>query len=442
MPRRLCRSKRRKSPLSSDAVLDRLTKLHPKLIDLSLDRVAALLHRLGDPQDGLAPVVHVAGTNGKGSVIALLAACLEAAGFTVHVYTSPHLVRFNERIRVAGRVLADDALAALLEECETFNAGASVTFFEITTAAAFLAFARAPADVVLLETGLGGRLDATNMVARPRLTILTPIAMDHEHFLGDTLEAIAGEKAGILKSGVTCVSSAQHAVAARVIGARAATLDAPLLREGAEWTVVRDGDHLIFEAAGRGRRLPLPALAGAHQVHNAGTALAGLSQLAEFDVDVAAQAQGLSGVEWPGRLQLLSGVRLATLLPQDWELWLDGGHNPDAGKALAAHAREWSDRPLHLVIAMMETKDRAGFLRPLAEVAERVRCVAIPNQKVSLGAVELAAAARAVGMDAEPASDLNEALGILAGGGGKPARVLICGSLYFAGAVLGEDRQD
>ena len=404
--------------------------------------MAALLHRLGDPQDGLAPVIHVAGTNGKGSVIAMLAACLEAAGYTVHVYTSPHLVRFNERIRVAGRVLADEALTALLQECETINAGAPVTFFEITTAAAFLAFARAPADVVLLETGLGGRLDATNVIARPRLTVLTPISMDHEYFLGDTLDAVAGEKAGILKAGVPCVSAAQDDVAGRVIEARAAALEAPLVREGADWTVARDGDELIFAAAGWSRRLPLPALAGAHQIGNAGTALACLSELAELDVDEADQARGLSGVDWPGRLQLLTGGRLAALLPQGWELWLDGGHNPHAGKALAPHAREWADRPLHLVIAMMGTKDRAGFLRPLAEVADRVRCVAIPDQKASLDAAELAAAAGAVGMDAEPASDPAEALRSLVAASSNPARVLVCGSLYFAGAVLGEDRGD
>ena len=401
--------------------------------------MAALLHRLGDPQDGLAPVVHVAGTNGKGSVIAILAACLEAAGYRVHVYTSPHLVRFNERIRVAGRVLPDDALAALLEECETVNAGAPVTFFEITTAAAFLAFARAPADVVLLETGLGGRLDATNMIARPRLTVLTPIAMDHEHFLGGTLEAVAGEKAGILKAGVACISAAQDAAAARVIGARAAALGVTLIREGVEWTVARHGADLAFETAGRGRRLPLPALAGAHQVQNAGTALACLTQLADFDVDEAAQARGLRSVDWPGRLQLLSAGRLAALLPHDWELWLDGGHNPDAGEALAVHAREWAGRPLHLVIAMMGSKDAGGFLRPLAGVAERVRCVAIPGKTVSLGAVELADAARAIGMDARPASNIAEALSDLAAAGGAPARVLVCGSLYLAGAVLGED---
>ena len=384
-------------------------------------------------------MVHVAGTNGKGSVIALLAACLEAAGYAVHVYTSPHLVRFNERFRVAGRAVADDALAALLEECETVNAGAPVTFFEITTAAAFLAFARAPADVVLLETGLGGRLDATNMVARPRLTVLTPIAMDHEHHLGGTLEAVAGEKAGILKAGVACVSAAQDAAAARVIGARAAALGVTVAREGEDWTAQRRGDTLVFEAASRVRRLPLPALAGAHQVQNAGTALACLAELAEFDVDRAAEARGLAGVEWPGRLQLLGGGRLAALLPDGWELWLDGGHNPDAGKALAAHAQEWADRPLHLVVAMMASKDAAGFLRPLARVSERVRCVAIPGKTVSLSALELAAAARAVGMDAGPASDMAEALGDLAAGGGRAARVLVCGSLYLAGAVLGED---
>jgi len=394
------------------------------------------LARLGNPEAALPPVVHVAGTNAKGSVIAFLRAILEAAGYRVHVYVSPHLVRFSERIRLAGAPIAEDALVAVLEECETANAGAPITFFEITTAAAFVAFSRAAADVLLLETGLGGRLDATNLVARPALTALTPVALDHQHFLGDTLAAIAAEKAGVLKPGVACVCAAQEADAARVIAGRAAELAVPLLHEGEDWVVRDAGDAVLFTAGGRTRTLPRPNLVGAHQVRNAGQAVACIDHLAGFQVPDAAIAAGLTSADWPGRLQRLRDGPLVRLLPADWELWVDGGHNPGAARVLAVQARSWCDRPLHLVVGMMEGKDPAGFLDPLAPHAGLVRTVAVPGEKGSFGAQPLADAAASVGLDARPAAGVAEALTDIVAGAPAPARVLICGSLYLTGTVL------
>ena len=425
--------------LSSDAVLDRLTRLHPKAIDLSLDRVCGLLGRLGDPQDGMPPVVHVAGTNGKGSVVAFLAAILEAAGYAAHVYVSPHLVRFAERIRVAGADIADDTLVALLEECEDANRGDPVTFFEITTAAAFLAFARAPADVAILETGLGGRLDATNVFDRPALTVITPVGLDHQHYLGETLAAIAGEKAGILKAGIACVLAAQEPVAGDVIAARAARLGAPLVREGAEWSACREGDRLVYAGGGRQRRLPLPALPGAHQIRNAGLALAAADALEGVPVAESALGEGLRTVRWPARLQRLTRGPLLDSLPGSWDLWLDGGHNPGAGRALAAHAEGWREKPLHLIVGMMGSKDPAGFLGPLAAAIGLLRAVAVPGEAGSFAAQAVAEAARSLGLDARPAAGVAEALRAIVEADPRPARVLVCGSLYLAGTVLREN---
>ncbi|MFO1058915.1 MAG: folylpolyglutamate synthase/dihydrofolate synthase family protein [Dongiaceae bacterium] len=430
-----------RSPAPSDLILDRLTRLHPKIIDLSLDRVVRLLRALGAPQDRLPPVVHVAGTNGKGSVVAYLRAMLEAAGRRVHVYTSPHLVRFNERVRLAGTLIEEAHLAALLEECERVNGDIPITFFEITTAAAFLAFARTPADIVLLETGLGGRLDATNLVARPRLTVLTPISYDHRQHLGDTLAAIAGEKAGIMKAGVPAVVAPQPPEAAAVFAARAAALGVPLCRHGREWQAeARDGG-LAFTVEGGTRQLPAPALLGAHQIVNAGTALAAAHLLPGFGLDGAALARGLREVEWPARLQRLTRGTLQALLPAGWELWLDGGHNGAAGEALAAFAAGWRDRPLHLVFGMLDTKEPAEFLAPLAPLAAGLSAVAIPGSHASLTAEAAAAVARTVGLAAAPADGVAEAVAAIAaaGRGGPPARILICGSLYLAGTVLAEN---
>ena len=423
---------------ASDRVLTRLMRLHPKKIDLSLGRVERLLAALGDPQDSLPPVVHVAGTNGKGSTVATLRACLEAAGYRVHVYTSPHLVRFHERIRLAGQLIDEDALLAVLEECERANGDAPVTFFEVTTAAAFVAFTRTPADIVLLETGLGGRLDATNVVRLPAVTAITPISLDHQSFLGDTVALIAGEKAGILKPGVPAVIGPQPADAAGVIAARAAIIGAPLYRCGQEWHCDAATDGMRY--AGRRWRLdlPLPSLPGSHQIANAGAAIACLEQLAGFLLPQHAIAAGLRAIEWPARLQHLVRGPLVDALPTGWELWLDGGHNPAAGEILADAACGWRDRPLHLIVGMLNTKDAAGFLAPLAPDVRTLEAVTIPAEENSHPAALIAVAARSLGIAAHESASVAAALGTIIGDG-EPGRVLICGSLHLAGLVLADN---
>jgi len=422
----------------SDRVLTRLMRLHPKKIDLSLGRVERLLAALGNPQENLPPVIHVAGTNGKGSTVATLRACLEAGGYRVHAYTSPHLVRFHERIRLAGSLIDEDALIALLEECERANGAAPITYFEITTAAALLAFARTPADVVLLETGLGGRLDATNVVPHPAATAITPISLDHQAFLGDTIGAIAGEKAGILKSGIPAVIGPQPEDAAAVIAARATAVGAPVFRWRREWSCEPAGDGMRY--AGRRWRLdlPHPSLFGPHQIANAGTAIACLEQLAGLPLMPEAIAQGLRRIEWPARLQRLRHGPLAAALPAGWELWLDGGHNPGAGAVLAETAAGWHDRPLWLVAGMLNTKDAAGFFAPLAQHAEGARTVTIPGEENALPAVTIAAAACSVGIAAESAPSVTAALSDIVGRAAA-GRILICGSLHLAGTVLAEN---
>jgi dihydrofolate synthase/folylpolyglutamate synthase len=421
----------------SDRVLERLMRLHPKRIDLSLGRIERLLAALGNPQDGLPPVVHVAGTNGKGSVVAILRACLEADGRRVHAYTSPHLVRFHERIRLAGRLIEEEALVALLEECERANGETPITFFEITTAAAFLAFARMPADVVLLETGLGGRLDATNVVRRPAATAITPISLDHQAFLGNTIAAIAGEKAGILKRGAPAVLARQPPEAEAVLEQRALSIGAPLSRWEREWRCVPADGGMRYESGRWYLDLPRPSLVGAHQIVNAGTALACLEQLAEVPVAAEAIAQGLRQIEWPARLQRLVRGPLVDMMP-GWELWLDGGHNPGCGEVLAEMASDWRDRPLFLVTGMLNTKDAAGFLRPLASRARGLRAVTIPGEENALAAGAIAAAAGEAGIAARTAPSLTAALAEIAGESEK-GRVLICGSLHLAGVVLADN---
>jgi dihydrofolate synthase / folylpolyglutamate synthase len=422
-----------------DRILQRLLQLHPSLIDLSLDRVRRLLAALGDPHEHLPPVVHVAGTNGKGSTIAFLRAALEAAGYRVNAFTKPHLVRFNERIRLGGRLIDEALLGALLEECERANAAQPITYFEITTAAAFLAFARMPADIVLLETGLGGRFDATNVVAAPAVAAITPVSLDHQHFLGDTVTAIAGEKAGILKPGRPAVLGPQVTEGAAVLEARAASLGAPLFRHGREWQVEQTAAGLRY----RGRRwpdleLPAPGLLGAHQYDNAGTALACLDCLDGFALAPEALARGMTEVEWPARLQRLQRGALAERLPAGWELWLDGGHNAGGGAALGAVAGTWRDRPLQLVFGMIKTHDARAFLRPLAPYAAGLGGVTIEGEASALTAAEAVAAARDAGIAAVPRAGIVEAID--AATRSAPAgRVLICGSLYLAGRVLVEN---
>jgi len=430
------------SAAASDAVLARLMSLHPKLIDLKLDRVEELLARLGNPERRLPPVVHVAGTNGKGSVIAFMRAALEAAGRRVHVYTSPHLVRFHERIRLAGELIPEADLTALLEECETANSGQPITFFEITTVAAFVAFARTPADVVLLETGLGGRLDATNLVDQPRLTIITPVSLDHQQFLGDTLAEIAGEKAGILKAGVPCVLARQEPPADDVIRSAAAELGAPVVAQDADWRVEADGPGLVYSTDSETREFPLPVLAGAHQVDNAGTAIAALLNLGDLAPTDRQIAAGLEKARWPARLQRLTVGPLVDGLPAGAELWLDGGHNPAAGAMLAEHAAgHWADRPLHIVAGMLNSKAAEDFLTPLMGRAASVSTIAIPGEENSFSAAQLAACARVAGAtEATPCATVDAAVARAAAtSDGSPLRILVCGSLYLAGRVLAEN---
>ena len=427
-------------PLKPDAVLDRLMGLHPKLIDLSLDRIERLLYRLGNPHHNLPPVVHVAGTNGKGSTIAFMRACLKAAGYRVHVYTSPHLARFNERIELAGETIADEVLVPILEECEVANHEDPITFFEITTVAAFLAFSRHEADIVLLETGLGGRLDATNLIAKPALTVITPISIDHQQFLGDTLAEIAAEKAGILKLGVTGVAAEQSAAAAKVIEQQAEAVGAPLLRGGIDFKFNAGADPFTVTVGGKEIVLPQPALPGSHQHQNAALAIAGLKQLKAFTIDDAALAQGLQTVQWPARLQHLSQGPLIDAVPSDWELWLDGGHNPAAGQAIADHCQRWNDKPLYLVFGMLNSKDPVPFLTPLKSYTQNLCALAIPGEEASLSAAEVNAIAKGIGFSATPVSSVAAALDHIVEHETKPSRILICGSLYLAGTVLKDNQ--
>jgi dihydrofolate synthase / folylpolyglutamate synthase len=421
---------------AAERALTRLGSLHPKRIDLSLGRIERLLAALGKPHDKLPPVVHVAGTKGKGSTVAIMRACLEAAGHRVHAYTSPHLVRFNERIRVAGALIDDAMLAALLEECERVNAGAEITFFEVTTVAAFLAFSRVPADVVLLEVGMGGRLDTTNVVKHPAVTAIVPVSLDHQAFLGDTVAAIAGEKAGILKPGVPGVIAPQPEAAETVIEARAAETGAPLYRADREWRCGPKGEGMRYEGERWRLDLPLPSLLGAHQLLNSGTAIACLEKLG-LAVPPSAIADGLRHIDWPARLQLLRRGPLVDMMP-GWELWLDGGHNPAAGEVLRPVAAGWADRPLHLLVGMLNTKDATGFLAPMAPYAQSLQGVTIPDEENPLPASSIVAAARAVGLAAAEANSIEGALRAIAANEAR-GRVLICGSLHFAGVILREN---
>jgi len=418
----------------SDAILERMMTLHPKVIDLTLDRVHRLLAALGHPERGLPPVIHIAGTNGKGSTQAMIRAGLEAAGKSVHAYTSPHLARFHERIRLAGTLITEPALAALLDECVAANGPEPITFFEITTCAAFLAFTRTPADWTLLEVGLGGRLDATNVVDAPRLTIITPVSLDHQQYLGDTVTAIAGEKAGILKRSVPCIIGPQTIEGLAVIEARAERLGAPVLAFGQHWHAFEDRGRLVFQDENGLLDLPLPNLPGPHQIQNAGAALAALRHLG-FGAEACEAA--VTRAVWPARMQRLRHGPLAESAPQV-ELWLDGGHNPAGGEALAATLARMPVRPTHLICGMLNTKDIGGYLRPLAAQAQSLTAVSIPGERNTLPAEETRAAAVAAGLPAGTAGSVTEALARIAAADPQ-ARVLICGSLYLAGQVLREN---
>lgn len=422
------------SVTGSDIILERMMSLHPKIIDLTLDRVWRLLDALDNPQDNLPPVIHLAGTNGKGSTQAMLRAGLEGAGKHVHAYTSPHLARFHERIRLAGELITEDALTAVLDRCYDANNGETITYFEITTVAALLAFAECKADFTLLETGLGGRLDATNVVNAPAMTIITPISIDHTQFLGDTLTAIAGEKAGILKRLVPCVVGPQPDEALEVIEARAAKLGCPLFIHGQHWHMWEERGRFIFQDETGLLDLPMPALIGPHQMENAGAAVAALRQLG-FGEDACAAA--MRNVTWPARMQRLQEGPLVDAAGNA-ELWLDGGHNPAAGQTLAKVLGDLPARPTHLICGMLNTKDIAGYLRPLAKVADSLTAVSIPDEVNTLPAEKTAMEAMAVGFETQKAPSVAEAIDQITQTDPN-CRILICGSLYLAGAVLREN---
>lgn len=429
----------------SDQILAELRKLHPLLIDLSLGRIERLLAKLGDPHRKLPPVIHVAGTNGKGSVIAFLKAILQAAGRRVHIYTSPHLVRFNERIAIpaadglAGPI-PDAKLVELLTRVARINASEPITFFEITTAAAFLAFSETEADLVLLEVGLGGRYDATNVIDAPALTVITPISMDHADRLGDTIEKIAFEKAGILKRGVTCVLAKQASSAEEVIEREVLRQKAPLIRWGEDFEAFEQRGRLVFQRQDRLLDMPLPGLLGAHQIVNAGTAIAAALELRHLGMDERAIGGGLQEVRWPARMQRLSHGPLNDILRSNCELWLDGGHNAAGGLAIAqtmADLEDRSPRPLYLVVGMMGQKDAGSFLEPFRGLVRRALTVPIPGAHDAPHAPDaLAEVARTSGLEAEAASDVPAALHRIMSMTSEPARILICGSLYLAGHVL------
>ncbi len=411
-----------------------MMSLHPKIIDLTLDRMHRILAALDHPERRVPPVIHIAGTNGKGSTQAMIRAGLEGAGLTCHAYTSPHLARFHERIRVAGTLIDEARLAAILDRCLAANGPDPITFFEITTAAGFAAFADTPADYTLLEVGLGGRLDATNVIDGPAITVITPVDLDHQQYLGDTLAKIAAEKAGIIKRGVPVIVGRQQDAALEVIEAQAARLGAPVIAHGQHWQVWEEAGRLVFQDETGLLDLPKPALPGAHQVENAGMALAALRALGQGETACEA---AMTNVIWPARMQRLRHGPLHDLAPEA-ELWLDGGHNPHAAIAIAALLAEMPARPTHLICGMLNTKDVTGYMAPLARVAQSLHAVSIPGQAATLPATATATAATQAGLDAHVADGVAQALAEITAQAPQ-ARILICGSLYLAGEILKEN---
>lgn len=420
--------------MKSDLILERMMALHPKMIDLTLDRINRLLAAMDHPERRIAPVIHVAGTNGKGSTQAMLRAGIEGVGKTAHAYTSPHLAWFHERIRVAGDLITEDELVAVLDECLARNGSVPITYFEITTVAAFLAFARTPADYTLLEVGLGGRVDATNVIDAPLMTIITPVDMDHEQFLGDTIAKIAFEKAGIIKPGVPCVVGPQHDEALEVIERQAAKLGAPLIVYGQHWHAYPENGRMVYQDDSGLLDLPLPNLIGDHQVRNAGAAIAAMRHLG---FDEAAYEAAVTNAEWPARMQRLKRGPLVELAGPA-ELWLDGGHNPAGAHALASTIKSLPQKPTHLISGLLKTKDATGYFAELAEVAASVHTVAIEGETATFTAEETAEAASAAGLSTTTAQNVKAALRDILEEA-PDARVLICGSLYLAGVILREN---
>jgi dihydrofolate synthase/folylpolyglutamate synthase len=449
-----------------DSILDRLMALHPKRIDLSLGRVERLLAALDHPEKKLPPVIHVAGTNGKGSTVAFLRTIMEAAGLSVHTYTSPHLVRFNERFRLGaqprsdmsdfdlsdvpnsghsgfggeGMLVSDEELAAAMEDCERANDGAPITVFEITTAAGLLLFSRHAADALVLEVGLGGRLDATNVIDAPVASVITRVSIDHTDYLGPTLAGIAAEKAGIIKRNVPAIIAAQHRDALQVIERQAARMNAPLRIAGEDFTATEERGRLVYQDDNGLLDLPPPRLYGRHQYENAGLAIATLRALERFRIPQAAYETGIAKADWPARMNRLTQGALVDLAPAGSEVWLDGGHNPDGGRAIAAtfaDLEERVSRPLVMIVGMLTSKDCEGFLRNFTGLARRLIAVPVPGVEKSMTAEALAECARGVGLSATSRDSVAEALeAVRKLDLDPPPRVLITGSLYLAGDVL------
>ena len=421
-----------------DAALERLKALHPKLIDLSLDRMRRLCAALGDPQDRLPPVIHVAGTNGKGSTVAYLRAMAEAAGLKVHVFTSPHLVRFAERIRLAGTLITDAHLADVLDRVEAANAGLPITFFEITTAAAFVAFAEVPADLCIVEVGLGGILDATNVIQRPAVCVIAPVDIDHREFLGDTIAKIAVEKAGIIKPDASAVSARQHGEAEDVLETTAALAGVELTLMGRDFDAWNERGRLLVQMQDRLLDLPAPSLLGEHQFANAGLAVAALLALADPRIDEAAMGRGIASAVWPARFQRLTAGPLAERAKAAGaDLWLDGGHNPHAGRAVSRAVADLAardGRPVALISGLLANKDAAGFFGPFRGVAAKVFTVTFEGAAAA-SAADTAAAAELAGLRACACDSVEDALDRALKLEPTP-HVLICGSLYLAGEVL------
>lgn len=423
---------------TSEDILERLMTFHPQYINLELDRILHILEALGRPQDRLPPVIHIAGTNGKGSTSATLKAIFEASGKRVHSFISPHLVNYHERIILAGQVISEEALKAILLECEEANAGHEITHFEITTAAALLAFSKTPADVLLLEVGLGGRWDATNVIDHPALSIITPVALDHQQFLGDDIATIAADKAGILKPGTPAIIGPQTDEGLEVIRREAEILGVSLSVCDQDWSVYEEHGRMVYQDTSGLLDLPLPALVGRHQIANAGTAIAATRALEGSIIVNPDFEQGLKTTTWPARFQRLTEGRLVESIGAEAELWLDGGHNPHAATALAealATLEEKNPRPLYLVTAMMARKDAEGFLEAFCGLARHVNTLTVPGEDNTFSAEELAAIAEGRGLSARPMPDLETALTDIAAREKAP-RILICGSLYLAGHAL------
>lgn len=419
---------------TSDVILERMMSLHPKVMDLTLDRVWRLLDALDNPQNKVPPVIHIAGTNGKGSTQAMIRAGLEAGGKKVHAYTSPHLARFHERIRVAGELISEEYLTEVLDECYEANGGQQITYFEITTVAAILAFSRIKADYTLLEVGLGGRLDATNIFDDPLLTIITPVSFDHPQFLGNTVAEIAGEKAGILKRLRPAIITAQTEDAMDVIEARGDALGCSMMVQGQHWQVSEERGRLIYQDERGLLDLPPPALMGAHQFQNAGTAITALRHLG---FDEAACEAVCTDVSWPARMQRLENGPVTEMAPGA-EFWLDGGHNAACAETLAETLTRLPKRETHLICGLMNTKDVAGYMAPLVPHVASLHAVSIPGEINTLPGADTAKAASAAGIDAIEADDFQAA--IMAIKSHNPsARILICGSLYLAGHILREN---